>query len=292
MNNMEMTNLDKEKEIETADDEISLLDIIRFFIDNKFFLAMTTCLSGLAGLAVALWMPAQYEATMNVQMAMVTNSPVETPNLVVEKMKLPLYFSSSTWEVCDTDQEMTPSRTLAKKLNPVLNKNAPFIGLTYRSTSPEDAKACLQAVLDDIQQKQAALADPIIKQKQAYLSTLKDKLASAEQVAKFFATQKQDFQFKDDRFSANALVLATRLSKDNEIKDLRNQIVELEISLSPPQTQETFLAAPLYSSAQRVAPSRSLILAIALIAGFMLGIFIVLVGRSWRHIKSQLQTSS
>ena len=109
-----MTKLAEETN-EQVEDEISLLDIIRFFIDNKVFIGVTTALCGLIGLVIGFWLPAQYEATMNVQMAMVTNSPVETPNLVVEKMKLPLYFSSSTWEVCDTDQEMTPSRTLAKK---------------------------------------------------------------------------------------------------------------------------------------------------------------------------------
>ena len=280
-----------ETPIDDSEDEISLLDIIQFFIDNKVFIGAATALSGLVGLILGFWLPPQYEATMNIQMAMVANSPVETPSLVVEKMKLPLYFSASTWDVCDTDQEMTPSRTLAKKLNPILNKNAPFIGLSYRAESPDAAKKCLQAVLDDVRNKQQIIADPIIKQKQTYLLTLKDKLAAAEAVAKFFTSQKQDMQFKDDRFSANALILATRLSKENEVKDLRNQIVDLEISLTPPQTQETFLAAPLFASPQKVAPSKSLILAIALMAGFMLGIFGVLVRKAWITIKPKLHAS-
>ena len=280
-----------ETPIDDSEDEISLLDIIQFFNDNKVFIGAATALSGLVGLILGFWLPPQYEATMNIQMAMVANSPVETPSLVVEKMKLPLYFSASTWDVCDTDQEMTPSRTLAKKLNPILNKNAPFIGLSYRAESPDVAKKCLQAVLDDVRNKQQIIADPIIKQKQTYLLTLKDKLAAAEAVAKFFTSQKQDMQFKDDRFSANALILATRLSKENEVKDLRNQIVDLEISLTPPQTQETFLAAPLFASPHKVAPSKSLILAIALMAGFMLGIFGVLVRKAWITIKPKLHAS-
>lgn len=280
-----------ETPIDDSEDEISLLDIIQFFIDNKVFIGAATALSGLVGLILGFWLPPQYEATMNIQMAMVANSPVETPSLVVEKMKLPLYFSASTWDVCDTDQEMTPSRTLAKKLNPILNKNAPFIGLSYRAESPDAAKKCLLAVLDDFRNKQQIIADPIIKQKQTYLLTLKDNHAAAEAVAKFFTSQKQDMQFKDDRFSANALILATRLSKENEVKDLRNQIVDLEISLTPPQTQETFLAAPLFASPQKVAPSKSLILAIALMAGFMLGIFGVLVRKAWITIKPKLHAS-
>lgn len=286
-----MTKLAEETN-EQVEDEISLLDIIRFFIDNKVFIGVTTALSGLMGLIIGFWLPAQYEATMNIQMAMVADSPIESPGMVVEKMKLPLYFSSSTREVCDSDQEMTPSRTLAKKLNPILNKNAPFIGLSYRGDSQEAAKKCLQAVLEDVRNKQSILSEPIIRQKQVYLAALKEKLTTAEQAAKIFSSQKQDLQFKDDKFSPNALILATRLSMDNEIKDLRNQIVDLEISLSAPQTQETYLAAPLYASPQKVSPSRSLILAIALLGGFMLGIFGVLMRKTWATLKSQLHTST
>ena len=286
-----MTKLAEETN-EQVEDEISLLDIVRFFIDNKVFIGITTALSGLMGLIIGFWLPAQYEATMNIQLAMVADSPIESPGMVVEKMKLPLYFSSSTWEVCNTDQEMTPSRTLAKKLNPTLNKNAPFIGLSYKGDSQEAAKKCLQAVLEDVRNKQSILSEPIIRQKQVYLAALKEKLTAAEQAAKIFSSQKQDLQFKDDKFSPNALILATRLRMDNEIKDLRNQIVDLEISLSAPQTQETYLAAPLYASPQKVSPSRSLILAIALLGGFMLGIFGVLMRKTWATLKSQLHTST
>ena len=286
-----MTKLAEETN-EQVEDEISLLDIVRFFIDNKVFIGITTALSGLMGLIIGFWLPAQYEATMNIQLAMVANSPIESPGMVVEKMKLPLYFSSSTREVCDSDQEMTPSRTLAKKLNPTLNKNAPFIGLSYKGDNQEAAKKCLQAVLEDVRNKQSILSEPIIRQKQVYLAALKEKLTAAEQAAKIFSSQKQDLQFKDDKFSPNALILATRLSMDNEIKDLRNQIVDLEISLSAPQTQETYLAAPLYASPQKVSPSRSLILAIALLGGFMLGIFGVLMRKTWATLKSQLHTST
>ena len=291
MNNIAMTNIPDETTAD-AEDEISLLDILQFFIDNKFFIGVVTALSGSVGLGIGFWLPAQFEATMNIQMAMVANAPIEAPSVVVEKMKMPLYFSSNTWQVCDTDQEMTPSRTLAKKLNPILNKNAPFIGLSYRAPSQDEAKACLQAVLNDVRDKQLLLAQPIIKQKQTFLATLNDKLASAEQVSKYLSSQKQDLQFKDDKFSANALILATKLSKENEIKDLRNQIVDLQISLSQPQTQETSLAAPLYASPQKVSPSRSIILAIALLAGFMLSVLFLLGRKAWRSAKEQLNTAT
>ena len=291
INNISMTNMTDSK-IDLAEDEISLLDIIRFFIDNKVLIAISSLACGALGLAYGLLAPAQYEATMNLQMAMVANKPVETPNVVVEKMKLPLYFSADTRNACGTGEGMTPSQTLNQRLKPVLNKNAPFIGINFRASSPEAASACLQAVLEDIRAKQEVLASPLIKQKQAHLQTMKDKLASAEEVTTYLSAQKQNFQFKDEKFSANALILATRLSKDNEIKELRNEIVELEISLSPPETQETALAAPLYASSERAGTSRSLIVGISLLAGFMLGIFFVLARKTWHAVKGQLHTST
>jgi len=290
MNNIAMTKLTEEA-MEHSEDEISLLDIIQFFIDNKLHIAISTFACGALGLAYSLITPPKYEASMSLQMAVVANTPVEAPAVLLEKMKLPTYFSVGTLNACNMTDSTNPGADLSKELKPLVNKNAPFITTSFRAPSTDEAKTCLQAVLADVRSQQKILADPIIKQKQSYLSNLKERLSTAEQVAKYLSSQKQDFQFKDDKFSANALILATRLTKDTEIKDLRNQIVDLEISLTEPQTRETFLAAPMFSSPHKVAPSRSLILAIALMAGFMLGVFGVLGRKAWVSIKPKLHAS-
>ena len=271
------------------DDEISLVDIVQFFIENYRVFIKFTLACGALGAAYAFFAPAQYEATMNIQMAMVANTPVESPAVLVEKMKLPLYFSENTWGKCDTDEDLTPSRTLTKRLNPVLNKQAPFIGFSFRADSPLESQHCLLAVLEDVQQKQSLLSAPIIEQKNAYLQTLKTKLAVAEQVSQFLSSHKQDFKFKDERFSANALILATSLNNGKEINDLRNQITELEISLSPPQTQATYLAAPIYASQQAVAPKKILVISLALLIGVFAALFFLLGRTAWDRIKPQLK---
>ncbi len=282
-----MTKLTEET-MEHGEDEISLLDIIQFFIDNKLHIAISTFACGALGLAYGLITPPKYEASMSLQMAVVANTPVEAPAVLLEKMKLPTYFSVGTLNACKMTDSTNPGADLSKELKPLVNKNAPFITTSFRAPSTDEAKTCLQAVLADVRSQQKILAEPIIKQKQSHLSNLKERLSTAEQVAKYLSSQKQDFQFKDDKFSANALILATRLTKDTEIKDLRNQIVDLELALSEPQTRETYLAAPMFSSPHKVAPSRILILAIALMAGFMLGIFGVLGRKAWVSIKPKL----
>ena len=63
--------------MEHSEDEISLLDIIQFFIDNKLHIAISTFACGALGLAYGLITPPKYEASMSLQMAVVANTPVE-----------------------------------------------------------------------------------------------------------------------------------------------------------------------------------------------------------------------
>jgi hypothetical protein len=130
-----MTNLDTKKEFETADDEISLVDIIQFFIDNKLSIAITTLFCGVLGLAYGFLAPSQYEASMSFQMAMVASNPVEAPAVLLEKMKLPTYFSVGTLHACKLTDSLNPGEELSKQLKPTVNKNAPFISTSFRATS-------------------------------------------------------------------------------------------------------------------------------------------------------------
>ena len=271
-----------------ADDEISFLDIVRFFIDNAWWIAVSTIGCGLLGLGLGFLAPKQYESSMSIQMALVVNVPVETPALLLEKSKLPLYFSPNTLIDCEIDSDLIATSTLAKKFNPVLNKQAPLVSFSYKGSSPNAAKKCLESVFTDIREKQNLLAEPIIKQKKISLETLKSKLSAAEQVTKYLNAQKQSILLKDERFSANALVLATSFNKENEFKDLRNAISELEISLGKPLTQETQLAAPIYVSDQAVFPNKMLFLGMALILGLFLGVLSVWVRTMWLSTREKL----
>ena len=110
MNNIDMTKLTEET-MEHVEDEISLLDIIQFFIDNKLSIAISTFACGALGLAYGLITPPQYEASMSIQMATVANNPVEAPAVLLEKMKLPTYFSVGTLKACDLMKLPTPVQT-------------------------------------------------------------------------------------------------------------------------------------------------------------------------------------
>lgn len=125
----------------------------------------------------------------------------------------------------------------------VLNKSAPFISFTIGGSSINEAKECLNSVINDIRVKQDQLSEPILLQKRVHLKTLEDKLVQADNAVKLFSgIQPSNLNFKDEKFSASSLVLATKMASEGSVKDLTNQIEDMKISLLPPLTQPTNLA--------------------------------------------------
>ena len=115
-------------------------------------------------------------------------------------------------------------------------------------------------------------------QKRVHLKTLEDKLVQAENAVKLFSgIQPSNLNFKDEKFSASSLVLATKMASEGSVKDLTNQIEDLKISLLPPLTQPTNLASPIYCPDQPANKKLLLTTSVALLAGFFLGVVVALL---------------
>jgi uncharacterized protein involved in exopolysaccharide biosynthesis len=207
-----------------TEDEISLFDIILFIQNSKKNIVYSTITCFTIGFGYYLLAPSTYEATATIQLAQVAGNLVESPSTFLEKIKLPLYFSPVVWQACDTHEDTTPSRKVAEKTKPILNKSAPFISFTVKDESPAKAKECLNAVITDIKEKQNELAKPILEQKKTQLQYLNEKLKLAEETSKLFSPTKLTDNFPDGQFASRALVLSSTISNAREIKDLRNTI--------------------------------------------------------------------
>lgn len=264
-------------EVEYTRDEISLAEVSDLLASNTRTLwAGAAAALLIAGAYVGL-APARYKATVNVQMATVESEPIETPAVLVEKLKLPLYFSPQSWRVCRTDDELHPSRTLARELSPTVNRNAPFVTLSFVGTSPEVAAACLQTVVQEISEKQAEMSEPLIKLRQANLQALKEKQAEAQAFLKMLPKLKSDMNISDAKFPAVSLLMATGLTKESEIRERQLEIDEAELKLTPPNTQSTTLAAPIYAPNSPTGPAAWMILLAAPLVGLMLTVLLLLL---------------
>lgn len=272
-----------------SEDEISIKDIIDFLAESWKVIVLGGVAGGLMGLGYGLIAPAKYQATANIQVAKVAGTDVEAPALLVEKLKMPMYYSQKTYVACNVMDKLEPGEVIAKTLKPALAKTAPIITISYREESREDAQKCLESVLDDVRSNQGHLAKPIFESKANQLLNLRLKLESAEKIVKILPKNNAGYDFSDSKFSAATLLLATTLTKENEIKDLRTAINDLEIALVEPQTKEAFLTTPIYAPQQKVSPKRTMILVGGLAAGLFIGLLLMMVKRFYGAYKASNQ---
>jgi LPS O-antigen subunit length determinant protein (WzzB/FepE family) len=266
------------------EDEISFKDIIDFLVESWKTIVLTGLLGIAGSVTYLLVTPNQYQAVANIQVAKVAGSDVESPALLIEKLKIPTFYSQKTHLACIATETVDPGATIAKNLKPTLAKTAPIISITYKATRSEDARSCLEAVLDDIRTSQNLLSKPILTIKAIQLLTLKQKLESSEKFVKKLPNS--NFDFSDSKFSSSSLLLVTTIMKENEVKDLRVQISDTEMSLVDPQTKEAFLTAPIYAPEQKVSPKRAMTLIQGLMGGLFFGLLFMLGRKVWGSYKT------
>jgi hypothetical protein len=271
------------------DDSIGLVDIIRFFIAHRHWIAICAFLIVLGAALFLFTRPSVFEASATIQVAMVDAEEVETPAVLSEKIKLPLYFSKSTLQSCARDGKPNDSDTLAGVLKTRVIRNSPFLNISVQMASPEQAKACLLSVTADIQTQQALLATPLLQKLQAKLDAVKFKLKVAEEISNYLASQGSRIQIGDDKFAAAAMLLATSTANNHEIKTLRLELMELETALSAINTNHASLAAPIFSSPMPLGVQPWLVLLLACFAGVFLGVLTAWMKSIWPSLLAQLR---
>ena len=271
------------------EDEISLIDILIFLIASGGNIVKSTLVCLALGGAYYFSMPKMYEATATIAMATVAGDPVEAPAVLLEKIKLPLYFAPATLQACGSDGQVNSQAKFVDKIKPTINKSDPLVSFTTQAQSTQEAKACLSAVIAEVKSNQAAIAKPLIDQKKQKLSQLSDQLKLAEDMAKNFLTTKSNIGSSDTQFSARTLAMSSTLASATEMNDLRKEINNLESCLIPPQTQPLFLAAPIYAPEVSINKRPLFTLGLCLGLGVFLGLLVTGLMRVVPEIRRQMR---
>ncbi len=268
------------------DDEISLYDMYLFIKDGWQTVVRTGVLGGVIGLATAFIVPVKYEAYAALAPAKILGGDVESITVLAEKLRLPRYYSPNTLEVCAVADLAGAPEVLIKNLKPAIGKNSFFVGLNYRASSPEQATACLNAVLKDINVQQNEIAKPQIFQARERIRSDEQKLKLAEAFIQEASAKALSFRFNDPQFSASSLLTFTLQTKQNEAVELNNSIRNTKMALEEPQTRPARYAAPIYAPPEKVSPSRLLILILSIISGGFLGLLWLLAKRVRKNIRA------
>ncbi len=264
------------------ENEITIWDILDFVIESWKIIAVTSLVGGLLGLGYGAILPPEYQATANIQVAKVSGSDVEQPSLLLEKLKLPEYYSQKTHIACELVENQNPGELLAKRLSPKLAKTLSMVVISYKAGSPEIVEKCLDSVINDIRINQGLLAKPIIENKKKDLVGLREQLKSSELILNILPKTNMSFDFSDSNFHTSSLLLNMIVNKGNEIKDLKRLINDLEVKLIEPQTKEALLITPIYAFKQKSFFSVFKVFVKGLIAGLFFGIIVRICQKAYQ----------
>ena len=192
------------------DDEISLIDILLFLKASGGNIVKSTLVCLLAGGAYYFSVPKMYEASATIEMTTVAGEPVETPAVLLEKMKLPLYFSPATLKTCGSDGGLSSQAKFVDKIKPTINKSAPMVSFVTQAPSTQEAKACLSAAIAEVSNNQDAIAKPLLQQKKQKLQQLSELLKLTEEIGKTITVPKGNINVSDAQFFARTLNMSFR----------------------------------------------------------------------------------
>lgn len=275
------------KQKQTDGDEISSIELLLFLKtgSGNIVKSMLACL--LVGGAHYFFMPKMYKASATIEMAMVAGKTVETPATLLEKMKMPLYFSPSTHQICGSDGDFDSESKFFDKIKPSINKSAPFVSFVTQAQSSREAKACLNAVIAEVSSNQDAISKPLLEQKKQNLQKLTEGLKFTEEVIKpLLASKANKNNPTDEIFSVRNM---SNISRGiDSINSLRVNISAIENELVAPKTRSPRLVGSVYAPELPVNKRPFYTLGLCLALGLILGLLVTGVMRVlpdvWRQM--------
>lgn len=279
----------QEVNFRTAENEISLLDILRF-LKGAY---KTILILGVVGLVIATAYlavtPKQYEAVAQIAMAQISAANnnnnnlnplginIEEPALLIARMAQPTSFTPQVISGCEMEGQANSGMLLAKSIKLAPPKGvANVVELRTFGKSPEAALSCAQAIFNLIKSTQALIVAPYIEEAKIKLKDDEDRLAKAK-----------DLVAKADK--SGSAMGAAYLSTRDEIRFLLDEITALKNVVTSNQNRVTRLMAPIYASDNPVAPKKRVALAAGLFGGLFAGLILALARLMWTRLKSEMQ---
>ncbi len=264
---------------QAAEDEISIKDIIDFFIESWKTILLTTIL-GLLGASAYVWLtPNTYEGAMQVQMAQLASgtgnnnvSPLginmEDPLVLIARLKMPSIYDQANIDACSLTGKPNAPEILAKKVNSTqLKGNNSVVEVKIQDASVKQVAQCLENIFEKIRTTQNAIKEPFLNEAKQKVITYEAKLKESKSVIA-----------RADKSSSalSAAYLATR----DEVRQLTDEIVYLNNFIAAGESRRAKLISPIYVSDRPVSPKKLIGLIIGLLAGIFLGILFAMAKRA------------
>lgn len=269
------------------EDEISLFDLY-----DKLQKGWRGILGGvLSGLVVStlalIFISPKYEAVAMLQAGRVAGSVVEDTPTIVERLKSPALLLEIAQDVGDQDWlEDIHDGVGRDVLTSTVPKTTPtVVEVRIKAKSPDAAKSIANSATKLLIQRQNELSKGVLGKIRFDLDVAKEKLAQAEKEFSALSKTLASTKVKDGQFSQVSLLTSLRLQKESEVFGLRQSVNALEISLLPPATQSAKVLEDIFVSRKPISPKKSLLLALGLVGGLLIGVMFVFFNDAWQRTR-------
>lgn len=278
MNSKEQENI--------KNNEISFIDALLFLKASGRNIVKCTLACLLVGGAYYLFAPTMYKASATIEFAPVEGEKLAAVAAIFEKIKLPMYFSSSTQQVCASDGEFD------SKVKMSINRIAPMVSFVTRAQSTTEAKACIHSMIAEVSSNFDSVARTSMEEKnkirRQFAEQLRQRLKVIKEKSKEFQAPKNNNSMGEQTtpwVSHGPLISADAI----EINVLLAEIIKLDREMieTPPRNVVSLVGtvyAPAISTNKRPSFILGFCLSIGLISGLLLTWMIRVVPNIWKQM--------
>lgn len=254
---------------------IYFVDILQFVKQAWKTILLAGSLGLLLGLIYILVAPKKFEAIAQIKMAQISltnpanpfGTPVEDSGSLIARMQMPTNYDSTVIAACNYQDVPQAALRLSNALKLTAPKGlANTVELKVLAESPEVAKSCAQAVVDQIAFLQLQFAKPFVEEAKIKLAQDNERIDAAR---KLIAKADQ----------SGIAMSAAYLSARDEITYFlidREKMLDL---INSAQQRGTKLISPIYAPENPATPKKAISLFWGLTIGLFIGLAIVLSRR-------------
>lgn len=270
---------------EKINEEITLLEMIKLILNHFYKLVGSAFLGGILGLVIAVMIPAKWEAGALIRVGQfgssngIKGSEIEPTLQVVDRIKSKSFQNDVLKNLgISTDESDDEANDFRDALKVKLEKSD-LIALSIRCDSPEKAKKNLSAVIAEVKQAHKQLLTPTLDRLNLELASIEQDLkkASAESERLVKSLDGRTDSLNDKSFSQAALLSNILLTRESELRNLRERKREIEDILSPERTFVTREIGRIEVADKPAFPKKSLFSIFGSFIGLLLTVLWILL---------------
>jgi hypothetical protein len=263
---------------QVADDEVSIKDVVDFFVESWRAIITTGVIGALVPVPFLMVTPSQYEATAQIRMAQISNktdflgSIVESPSSLIGRYQLPSAFAEDEIKACSPEGKRISRETLSKLAKFTSMKGSDsIVELKITLASRDGALACAHAIFENIKEYQTLIIKPYIEDAKSLL--IKYQIRLQENQALVARADKSGSAFTP-AFFANVA----------EAEFLFHESARLNVLISSVDRNHARLVLPVYVSDLPASPRKSV--SLGLLVGLFVGALLALLRKAWSRYKA------